>query len=203
MEVSGVTEIFQVSESLYGLRYTKFLGDGDARAYKAVNEMQPYGYIGIEKLECVGYVEKWIGTRLQALKLKMKDTELDKLQCYYGLAIRNNTDSINSITSMKRAIRASYFHKASIDAYPQHDLCPKTKISGVNITEQLQQAKYKKTQERLAIRITQLHQKCVHRELSTSNILAKCLHAPVMETADRERLRKANYDIYKILKKKG
>ncbi|GFV71053.1 uncharacterized protein TNCV_946461 [Trichonephila clavipes] len=57
-EVSGAIEIFQRSESLHGLRYFRFLGDGDTRAYKAVNEMQPYGDIGIEKLECVGYVEK-------------------------------------------------------------------------------------------------------------------------------------------------
>ncbi|GFX50774.1 hypothetical protein TNCV_2723581 [Trichonephila clavipes] len=42
MEVSGAIEIFQRSESLHGLRYTKFLGDGDSRAYKSVNEMQPY-----------------------------------------------------------------------------------------------------------------------------------------------------------------
>ncbi|GFU64208.1 uncharacterized protein TNCV_3745751 [Trichonephila clavipes] len=100
--------------------------------------MQPYGDIGIEKLERVGYVEKWKGTRLRALKLKMKgkklsdkkslddhgrlaDAEIDKLQRYYGLAIRNITDSINS---MKRAIWATYFHKASIDAYPQQGHCP-------------------------------------------------------------------------------
>ncbi|GFX87853.1 hypothetical protein TNCV_4373181 [Trichonephila clavipes] len=70
--IDGAIEIFQRSESLHGLRYTKFLGDGDARVYKAVNKMQPYGYIGIEKLECVGFVKKWVGTRLQALKLKMK-----------------------------------------------------------------------------------------------------------------------------------
>ncbi|GFS86223.1 uncharacterized protein LOC100901629 [Trichonephila clavipes] len=76
MEVSGAIEIFQRSESLHGLRYTKFLGDGDARAYKAVNEMQPYGDIGIEKLGCIGYVEKWMGTRLRALKLNMKDKKL-------------------------------------------------------------------------------------------------------------------------------
>ncbi|GFU56298.1 uncharacterized protein LOC100901629 [Trichonephila clavipes] len=62
MEVPGAIEIFQRSESLHGLRYTKFLGNGDARAYKAVNEMLPYGDIGIEKLECVGYVEKRIET---------------------------------------------------------------------------------------------------------------------------------------------
>ncbi|GFS92718.1 uncharacterized protein TNCV_1161421 [Trichonephila clavipes] len=72
MEVSGAIEIFQRTESLHGLRYTKFLGDGDARAYKAVNEIQPYGDTGIVKLECVGYVKKRMGTRLRALKLKMK-----------------------------------------------------------------------------------------------------------------------------------
>ncbi|GFW30066.1 uncharacterized protein TNCV_1696811 [Trichonephila clavipes] len=72
-EVSKAMEIFQRSESLHSLRYTKFLGDGDSRAYKAVNEIQPYGDTGMEKLECVGYVEKWMGTRLRALKLKMKD----------------------------------------------------------------------------------------------------------------------------------
>ncbi|GFV80996.1 uncharacterized protein TNCV_2269801 [Trichonephila clavipes] len=64
MEVSGAIEIFQRSESLHDLRYTKFLGDGDARAYKAVNEMQPYGDTGTEKLECVGYVKKRMGTYL-------------------------------------------------------------------------------------------------------------------------------------------
>ncbi|GFY21311.1 uncharacterized protein TNCV_3993551 [Trichonephila clavipes] len=142
MEASGAIKIFQFSESLHGLQYTKFLGDGDARAYKAVNEMQPYGDTSIEKLECVGYVKKRMGTRLRNLKLKMKrkklsdkkktlddhgrlaDAEIDKLQRYYGLAIRNNTDSINSINSIKRAIWATYFHKAFIDAYLQHDLCP-------------------------------------------------------------------------------
>ncbi|GFW36112.1 uncharacterized protein LOC100901629 [Trichonephila clavipes] len=76
MEVSGAIEIFQRSESLHGLRYTKFLGDGDSRAYKVANEMQPYGDTGIEKLECVGYVEKWMGTRLRALKLKVKGKKL-------------------------------------------------------------------------------------------------------------------------------
>ncbi|GFY03668.1 uncharacterized protein TNCV_3092941 [Trichonephila clavipes] len=75
-EVSGAIEIFQRSESLQGRRYTKFLSNGDARAYKAVNEMHPYEDTGIEKLECVGYVKKRMGTRLRALKLKMKWNKL-------------------------------------------------------------------------------------------------------------------------------
>ncbi|GFW11617.1 hypothetical protein TNCV_42521 [Trichonephila clavipes] len=71
----GILEVWKFQEpskSSNALRYTKFLGDGDARAYKTVNEMQPYGDTGIEKLECVGYVKKQMWTRLRALKLKMK-----------------------------------------------------------------------------------------------------------------------------------
>ncbi|GFT32313.1 uncharacterized protein TNCV_4483521 [Trichonephila clavipes] len=76
MEVSGAIEIFQRTESLHDLRYTKFLGDGDSKAYKAVNEMQPYEDTSIKKLECVGHVKKRMGTRLRALKLKMKGKKL-------------------------------------------------------------------------------------------------------------------------------
>ncbi|GFW91115.1 uncharacterized protein TNCV_1759891 [Trichonephila clavipes] len=50
LEVSGAIEIFQRFESLQGMQYTKFLGEGDARAYKAVNEMQAYGERNIKKL---------------------------------------------------------------------------------------------------------------------------------------------------------
>ncbi|GFX89893.1 uncharacterized protein TNCV_1535401 [Trichonephila clavipes] len=90
----GKSGSMEVSESLHGLRCTKCLENGDSRAYKPVNETQPYGDT---------------------------DAEIDKLQRYYGLNIRNNTDSINSI---KRAIWATYFHKISTDAYPKHGLCP-------------------------------------------------------------------------------
>ncbi|GFS94388.1 hypothetical protein TNCV_2014221 [Trichonephila clavipes] len=60
MEVSGAIENFQRSEILHGLRYTKFLGYGDFRAYKAVKEMLPYGDTCIEKLECLAMPRnKW------------------------------------------------------------------------------------------------------------------------------------------------
>ncbi|GFX95370.1 hypothetical protein TNCV_3684221 [Trichonephila clavipes] len=80
MEVSGAIEIFQFSESLHGLRYTKFLEDGDSKAYKTVNEWRPYGNTDIERMECVGHVEKRMETRIRVLKLKMKDKMLTKYQ---------------------------------------------------------------------------------------------------------------------------
>ncbi|GFW05833.1 hypothetical protein TNCV_603051 [Trichonephila clavipes] len=110
--------------------------------------MQPSGDTGIEKLECFGYVKKWMGTRLRALKLKMKRKKLSDKKHWmitvdlqtlilinYSVIMDWLTETIpivlivliqctDSINSMKRAIWASYFHKAFIDAYRQHGLCP-------------------------------------------------------------------------------
>ncbi|GFU54021.1 uncharacterized protein TNCV_246511 [Trichonephila clavipes] len=112
MEVEGALRIFNRSEVLHNLRYTPYLGDGDSKAYKAVLESKPYKDVNIEKLECVGHVEKRMGTRLRALKLKGKklegkkslggrnrltDAEIDKLQRYYGLAIRNNSGNLSAM----------------------------------------------------------------------------------------------------------
>ncbi|GFX71902.1 transposable element Tc1 transposase [Trichonephila clavipes] len=58
MEVEGAFRIFNRSEVLHNLRYTQYLGDGDSKAYKAVLESKPYKDVNIEKLECVGHVEK-------------------------------------------------------------------------------------------------------------------------------------------------
>ncbi|GFW03817.1 uncharacterized protein TNCV_2539281 [Trichonephila clavipes] len=126
MEVEGALRIFNRSEVLHNLRYTQYLGDGDSKAYKAVLESKPYKDVNIEKLECVGHVEKRMGTRLRALKLKLKgkkledkkslggrnrltDAEIDKLQRYYSLAIRNNS---GNLSAMKQAIWAIFFIKS-------------------------------------------------------------------------------------------
>ncbi|GFW61960.1 uncharacterized protein TNCV_4669851 [Trichonephila clavipes] len=71
MEVEGALRIFNRSEVLHNLRYTQYLGDGDSKAYKAVLESKPYKDVNIEKLECVGHVEKRMGliTKLKVLDL--------------------------------------------------------------------------------------------------------------------------------------
>lgn len=84
-----------------------------------------------------------MGSRLRELKRKTKgqkladgkvlggrkrlsDTQIDKLQNYYGLAIRRG---VTSVEEMKRNIWATYFHKLSSNDNPQHGLCPKEKDS--------------------------------------------------------------------------
>ncbi|GFW64388.1 uncharacterized protein TNCV_274121 [Trichonephila clavipes] len=97
-----------------------------------------YGDTEVEKLECVGHVQKAMGTRLRNILkmskgIKLSDgknisgrgrltlKEVDSIQHYYGLAIRKN---LSSVEDMKRAIWAIYFHKLSTEDNPQHALCP-------------------------------------------------------------------------------
>ncbi|GFT16059.1 hypothetical protein TNCV_3315941 [Trichonephila clavipes] len=52
MEVAGALSIFQRSQSLYNVRYTKYLGDGDSKAFTSIVENKVYGdHCSVEKLE--------------------------------------------------------------------------------------------------------------------------------------------------------
>ncbi|GFV10286.1 uncharacterized protein TNCV_3439721 [Trichonephila clavipes] len=58
---------------------------------------------------------------VSSIAQRLTDAEIDKLQRYYGLAIRNNS---GNLSAMKQAIFAMFFHKISTDLNPQHGLCP-------------------------------------------------------------------------------
>ncbi|GFU23181.1 uncharacterized protein TNCV_3516141 [Trichonephila clavipes] len=50
MEVAGSLSIFQRSQSLYNVRYTKYLGDGDSKAFTSIVENKVYGdHCSVEK----------------------------------------------------------------------------------------------------------------------------------------------------------
>lgn len=68
MEPVGAVRIFTRSEMTQGLQYTQYLGDGDSSSYKTVKECKPYEDVDIEKLECVGHVQKRVGSRLRKLR---------------------------------------------------------------------------------------------------------------------------------------
>ncbi|GFV71598.1 uncharacterized protein TNCV_2890401 [Trichonephila clavipes] len=62
MEVAGALSIFQRSQFLYNVRYTKYLGDGDSKAFTSIVENKVYGeHCSVEKLECIGHVMKRMG----------------------------------------------------------------------------------------------------------------------------------------------
>lgn len=190
MEAAGAVKIFQRSEVSRGVRYTKYLGDGDTKGFQKVVESKPYGNnVKISKLECVGHVQKRLGARLRNLrktlrgvrlsdkkfltgKGRLTDAVIDNLQVYYGNAIRNNP---NMLDNMKRAVWATYFHKLSTDKNPQHGLCP----SGADTWCGFQKAKhtgsvYEHKHSLPEAIMTAI--KPTYKALSDPDLLSKCLH---------------------------
>ena len=76
MDASGILNIFQRSVEGHGMRFVEFLGDGDSKAHKLLVQEAVYGDVDIEKLECVGHVQKRLGSRLRSLKKRLGKTPL-------------------------------------------------------------------------------------------------------------------------------
>ncbi|GFV11830.1 uncharacterized protein TNCV_4777961 [Trichonephila clavipes] len=70
MEPVGAYRIFERSEDHRMLRYTDYYGDGDSKAFDAVKDI--YGKDSVTKLECIGHIQKRVGTRLRKLKSRNK-----------------------------------------------------------------------------------------------------------------------------------
>ena len=184
MESEGVVKIFQRSEEKYGVKYTHYLGDGDSKGYqKACNN------VAIEKMECVGHVQKRLGTRLRRLKKDYKgkkladgkclggrgrltDDEIDRLQYYYGQAIRQNK---NNLPAMRKAVWATFFHKSSTDEKPSHSLCPPGSDSWCGYQRAVTEGKTYNHKHSLPYHVMEI-MKPIYRDLSDSRLLEKCLH---------------------------
>lgn len=190
MEVDTMREMFMRSDEIYGVRYAKYIGDGDSKTFKSLTDLAPYGDFVIEKKECVGHVQKRLGTRLRNLKKtanlkggKAKKGErtltgayIDTLASYYGKAIRENHDSIDN---MKRAIQAVFYHESSTDESPYHCLCPRSTATTITW------CKYRRAEERNELNVFRhkptLPQatwdaiRPVFEKLSESDLLKRCI----------------------------
>ena len=71
MEVVGAKTIFERNVETHNMRYIKYLGDGDSKSFAQIENT--YDGIKVEKLKCVGHVQKRVGTRLRELKKQNKD----------------------------------------------------------------------------------------------------------------------------------
>lgn len=137
MEMVGMVRIFQRSEAKRNAKYISYIGDGDAKTFQAITETNPYGSdTPVKKIECVGHVQKRMGTRLRKLKQsgvkcndgkpvggkgRLTDKIIDKLTVYYGNAIREYK---SNLSEMRKAVWAIYFHTRSTDSEPLHTFCP-------------------------------------------------------------------------------
>ena len=68
MEPEGADRIFRRSVEKHNLRYTEFYGDGDSKSFTRVKGVYGDDGIEMEKKECIGHVQKRVGTALRKLK---------------------------------------------------------------------------------------------------------------------------------------
>ncbi|GFW22996.1 uncharacterized protein TNCV_3647731 [Trichonephila clavipes] len=69
METVVMVHIFQGTLSHRSVRYTSYIGDGGSKTFSSITASNPYGEdITVSKIECVGHVQKRMGTRLRKLK---------------------------------------------------------------------------------------------------------------------------------------
>ena len=68
MESEGADRIFRRSVATQKLRYTDLYSDGDSKSYNRVKDVYSADGIQIAKKECIGHVQKRVGTALRKLK---------------------------------------------------------------------------------------------------------------------------------------
>ena len=186
MRPVGAVRIFSRSEDLYCIKYTQYLGGRDSASFKRVVESKPYGDITIEKLKCVGHIQKRCGSRLRRLKsssisLKLSDGKglsglgwlTDKtivsLQNYFGFAIRQNA---GNLADMRASVKAVLPHRASSSQKPMHDSCPDGVESWCGFKRNPDNYKHRKGIPQPILYFI----KPVFDALSSEELLSKCLH---------------------------
>ena len=187
MEAKIATTLFGHSVEKYQLRYARFIGDGDTNSFKSVFESKPYGdQLLVEKIECVGHVQKRMGTRLRKLKSslsgktladgksiggrgRLTKEQIDSIQSYYGYAIRNNK---NDLVKMREAVWGIFFHKGSSDEEPVHHFC-KEACPYKQAEAEGRLATYKHTNTLPKAVMTEI--KPVFKDLANTQLLKKCL----------------------------
>ena len=146
MEAVSAVDIFTMSIETRNLKYTTFVGDGDSSSFGRVKEAleKKFGarYV-VKKEECVGRVQKRLGTTLGKYKNDKKgqklsdgkgvggrgrvtDKVVDKMQNYYGKSIRGNKGDLEG---MKKSISAIQHHMIQSDKKSleqQHQYCPQS-----------------------------------------------------------------------------
>lgn len=133
MEAEGAKAIVKKIFDDNHVKITKYLGDGDSRAFGRVK--QQIGELDldwtIEKLECANHIAKRIGARLREAVKKIKGlggrgggkltvAVINQIQRYYTWIIYS---SEGNVELMQKRILAMFDHIASSDDNPQHDNC--------------------------------------------------------------------------------
>ncbi|GBM06614.1 hypothetical protein AVEN_220048-1 [Araneus ventricosus] len=100
-----------------------------------------YNDTTINKLECIGHIQKRVGTRIRKLKNetpsvrdkgKLTDKFIDKLQNYYEIAIHS---VVGNLKNMQTTVISAFYHCCSVLDNLSMDNVQRVKRAGANIND--------------------------------------------------------------------
>ncbi|XP_048590323.1 uncharacterized protein LOC116614896 isoform X3 [Nematostella vectensis] len=148
----------------------------------------------VEKLDCINHVSKRMGKALRTVQEKrgklpdgkpvggrsgrLTTKTIQKLQNYYGKAIRNNVkkgilsadEKLKAVKAMKREIKAGLYHSCKLPSKERHKFCPENSWCS-----------FKTTGREVAPKSHHLdpvfcaHLEPIYDRLSEENLLRRCL----------------------------
>ena len=128
--------------------YKNWVNSPEYKEFKSTHMSEDSGCHKVLKLDCVGHVQKRMGKALRDLqkqKGKLQDgksvggksgrltkSAIEKLQKYYGNAIRNHVikgpitpeQRKVAVSEMKKEIKAGLYHSCKLLAKERHQFCP-------------------------------------------------------------------------------
>ena len=111
---------------LHTFQYAEYYGDADDKSFSRVDNVYQASGITVKKKDCIGHVQKRVGTALRKLKRENPgfggaDRPIDTLQHYYGIFTKCGQFDRN-----EKAIHAhaSLMHCASNKSRSLHNHCP-------------------------------------------------------------------------------
>ncbi|GFV93378.1 uncharacterized protein TNCV_3686011 [Trichonephila clavipes] len=200
--------ILHRSLSHRSVRYTSYIGDGDSKTFSSITASNPYGEdITVSKIECVGHVQKRMGTRLRKLKQmssklsdgksiggkgRLTDRMIDLFTTYYGNAIRQNK---TCLSDMRKAVWAVYFHIHSCDEKPLHSFCPVGPNSCCKYQNQVLEGSVETFRHSNKLRVAVMDAiKPVFNDLSQPKLLQKCLGVSTTYSSGVQMISKRSFD---------
>ncbi|CAF4061859.1 unnamed protein product [Rotaria sp. Silwood2] len=132
MEASSILKMFRRSEKKYGVRYVKYIGDGDSKTFSVLKTEISYKGIQIQKIEDINHFGKRLKRALEVIKRKsgkeklsdgktiggkghLTDQMITRFQIYFCEAIRKNKNDLDKLYKSAQFSTSSDHHHQFCD----------------------------------------------------------------------------------------
>lgn len=149
MESDVIVEGFNASERTHGLRYLKFVGDGDSSVFAKIRDNVVYGG-SVKKIECTNHALKNYGKRLRNIKadkaIKIEGRKLLTIKKIQMLTKRakcsiyeHSKNGNNNVAGLREDLRNGLHHVFGDHSVCRQEICNNPNEVASNMVPQLKQ----------------------------------------------------------------